>query len=147
MMNERLSVSKQIAHIGIAVRSIREVLPFYTEVLGLQVVRQETMEEEGVLVAFLPIGECFLELMEPLDKHSPVFNYIEKHGEGLHHVSLEVEQLHQQIKIWERSNVPLLTNYPRKGAWGKHVAFIHPVAAHGVLFEFCERQANRDGHV
>ncbi|NBJ70220.1 MULTISPECIES: methylmalonyl-CoA epimerase [Clostridia] len=146
-MNGRLSVSKQIAHIGIAVRSIGEVLPFYKEVLGLQVVRQEIMEEEGVLVAFLPIGECFLELMEPLDEHSPVFNYIEKHGGGIHHVAIEVDQLHHHIKIWERSNVPLLNNYPKKGAWGKRVAFIHPVAAHGVLFEFCERQANRNGHV
>lgn len=140
-MNQRLSATKQIAHIGIAVRSIDEVLPFYKEVLGLQVVRQEIIEEEGVLVAFLPIGECFLELIEPLDVDSPMCHHIEKHGEGIHHIALEVEQLHHHIHVWQQSNIPLLPNYPRKGAGGKDVAFIHPAATHGILFEFCERQA------
>ncbi|WP_077703603.1 methylmalonyl-CoA epimerase [Virgibacillus dokdonensis] len=146
-MSEYLSKPKQIAHIGIAVRSINNVLPFYTQILGLQVTRRELLERELVSIAFLPIGESYLELMEPLSQKSTIFQFIERYGEGVHHVALGVNQLSNRIQKCKQHHIPLVDDYPRKGAWDNYVAFIHPKAANGVLFELCERRTTTKGYV
>ncbi len=90
--------SKKVDHIGIAVKSLDEALPFYTDTLGLSCIGIETVESEQVRVAFLKVGDVKLELLEPLSEHSPIASFIEKRGEGIHHVALGVDHIEQRIE-------------------------------------------------
>jgi methylmalonyl-CoA epimerase len=129
----------KIDHVAIAVESIEEALPYYRDVLGLEFRGEETVEEQQVRVAFLGIGESAIELVEPLDETGPVARFIGKHGEGIHHIALDVESIEAVLEAHRLANLKLIDTVPRKGARGKKIAFIHPKSAHGVLIELCER--------
>ncbi|AIF43496.1 methylmalonyl-CoA epimerase [Virgibacillus sp. SK37] len=129
---------KKIAHIGIAVKSIDHALPFYTGALGLTLEGVEKVESEGVKVAFLKIGESRFELLEPLDGNSPIQGFLDKKGEGIHHIALEVDDINDRLKKYKSESIKLINDEPKKGADHSEIAFIHPKSANGVLFELCQ---------
>ena len=129
----------KIDHLGIAVRSISDSLAFYREALGLELAGSETVEDQGVKVALLPVGESRIELLEPFSEDTPVGRFIARRGEGLHHICYEVDDLASRLDDLRSRGVRLLDGYPRRGAEGKLVAFLHPASAHGVLVELVEK--------
>ena len=129
----------KIDHLGIAVRSISDSLSFYRETLGLDLAGSETVEDQGVTVALLPVGESRIELLEPLSEETPVGRFIARRGEGLHHICYEVDDLAIKIDDLRSRGIRLLDGYPRRGAEGKLVAFLHPASANGVLVELVEK--------
>jgi methylmalonyl-CoA/ethylmalonyl-CoA epimerase len=128
----------KIDHIGIAVRSIDGALGFY-RALGMELSGRETVEDQGVHVAMLPIGESRIELLEPISSDSVVARFIERRGEGLHHICYEVEDIQSKIEQLRSEGFRVLDGYPRPGAGGRLVAFLHPVSANGVLVELVEK--------
>ena len=130
----------EIDHLGIAVRSIDEALPFYASHLGLPVLSRETVEHEKVNVAMLPAGTSRIELIEPndpLDPSSTIAKFLEKRGPGLHHVAMRVPDLHATVRRLESAGVRLLGT-PRRGAGGHLYVFVHPASAGGVLWELIQ---------
>jgi methylmalonyl-CoA mutase C-terminal domain/subunit len=132
---------KKIAHIGIAVKRLEDVLPFYTEQLGLPLIGTEVVESEQVRIAFLGIGESRLELLEPLGPVSPIAKFLEKRGEGIHHIALDVDDITERLARLKENGVPLIHETPKTGAHEAQIAFLHPKAAGGVLFELCQYPA------
>jgi len=129
---------KKIDHIGIVVRSIEEALQVYEEALGLELNDVKEVPEQAVRVAFLPVGESELELVEPLTSDSGVAKFLEKRGEGLHHICFEVADIKAALQDLAAKGVRLIDEQPRQGAHGR-VAFLHPKSAHGVLIELIEK--------
>lgn len=129
----------KIDHLGIAVRSISDSLAFYRDALGLELAGTETVEDQGVHVALLAVGESRIELLEPFSEETPVGRFIARRGEGLHHICYEVDDLASKIAGLRSRGVRLLDGYPRRGAEGKLVAFLHPASANGVLVELVEK--------
>lgn len=131
-------MTKKINHIGVAVKSIEATLPFYRDVLGMPFEGTEEVAEQKVRVAFLGVGESRIELLEATSEDSPVAKFIEKNGEGVHHVAYEVDDLSRALSELERQGVRLIDQKPRNGAHGTSIAFLHPKATTGVLTELCE---------
>lgn len=129
---------KKIAHIGIAVNSIEDALPFYTNGLGVLVDSMEEVESEGVKIAFLKIGETRIELLEPLTDSSPIRAFLDKRGEGIHHIALEVDNIGERLAQLKTDGIKLINESAKDGAHNSQIAFIHPKAANGVLYELCQ---------
>jgi methylmalonyl-CoA epimerase len=127
----------RIDHLGIAVRSIDQALRFYEEQLGLKVAARETVAHEKVHVAMLPLQGSRIELLEPTEADSPVGRFLDKRGEGLHHVALQVDDLNAAVAKLRASGARLL-NEPRAGAGGHLYVFVHPASAGGVLLELIQ---------
>jgi methylmalonyl-CoA epimerase len=140
MKNDAGSI--ELDHIGIAVRSLEESLRFYTDLIGLELKASETVESERVNVAMLPAGTAVgaprIELLEPADEKSVIARFLEKHGPGLHHIALRVEDLSETAKRLESAGARLL-NEPRSGAGGHSYVFVHPSSAAGVLLELIQK--------
>ncbi|MFY9608289.1 MAG: methylmalonyl-CoA epimerase [Blastocatellia bacterium] len=136
----------KIDHLGIAVRSITDSLGFYREALGMELAGTETIEDQGVRVALLPVGESRIELLEPFSDDTPVGRFIAKRGEGLHHICYEVQDLESKIEDLKSRGLRVLDGYPRRGAEGKLVAFLHPASAGGVLVELVEKARISEEH-
>jgi len=128
---------KKINHIGIAVHKIQDLKGVF-EMLGAKIEGEEVVEEQGVKVAFIPIGEVRVELLEPTSSNSPVAKFLEKRGEGFHHVAFEVDDLEKILEELKSKGVKLVDEKPRKGAHGTKIAFIHPKATGGILIELCQ---------
>ncbi len=131
---------KKIDHIGIAVRSLDEALPFYTEILKLPLLGVEEVESEKLKIAFLKAGETKLELLEPTNEDSAVAKFIEKRGEGLHHVALGVDSIQDRINEIKEKGIRMIQDVPKTGAGGAEVAFMHPKSTGSVLYELCEKK-------
>lgn len=129
---------KRIDHIAIVVRSIEEALQVYEGALGLELTDVKEVPEQAVRVAFLPVGESKIELVEPLTTDGGVARFLEKRGEGLHHICLEVDDIEAALQDLAAKGVRLIDEQPRQGAHGR-VAFLHPKSAHGVLIELIEK--------
>jgi methylmalonyl-CoA/ethylmalonyl-CoA epimerase len=129
---------KGIDHVGIAVKSIEEAKKFWVDTLGLTYLRTEEVPDQKVRVAILAAGETMIELLEPTTPDSPVQKFIDKRGEGLHHMTFETDNIAERLKSLKRSNVGLIDEEPRIGAGGACIAFVHPKSAHGVLIELCQ---------
>jgi LAO/AO transport system kinase len=127
----------EIDHLGIAVRSLDDALPFYTSHLGLPILSRETVEHEKVNVAMLPAGSSRIELLEPLDPSSTIAKFLEKRGPGLHHIAMRVPDLHATARRLESAGVRLLGT-PRRGAGGHLYVFVHPAGTGGVLLELIQ---------
>jgi methylmalonyl-CoA/ethylmalonyl-CoA epimerase len=125
-------------HIGIAVKSIEERLKIWRDVLGFRVETMEDVPDQKVRVAMLDAGTVTIELLEPLDSESPIYRFIEKRGEGLHHLSFSVENIEKSIEELKAKNFRLIDEVPRKGAHGSKIAFIHPSSTGYVLIELCQ---------
>jgi len=131
------SNASKIDHLGIAVRSLDRALEFYRDQLGLDVSLRETVEHEKVHVAMLPLGEPRIELLEPVEADSLIGKFIEKRGEGLHHIAIRVPDLAASVEKLKASGARLL-NEPRAGAGGHLYVFVHPSSTGGVLLEFIQ---------
>ncbi|RLD34803.1 MAG: methylmalonyl-CoA epimerase [Bacteroidetes bacterium] len=127
-----------IEHIGIAVKSLDEAIPFYEKMLGTKCYAIEEVTDQKVKTAFLRIGQTKIELLESTDPEGPVGKHIEKRGEGIHHIAYSVEDIESHLKDAEESGIRLIDLQPRKGAEGLDIAFLHPKSTFGVLTEFCE---------
>jgi len=127
-----------INHIGVAVKSIGEQTAFYRDVLGLEYEGEETVADQKVRVAFFRCAGVRIELLEATGPDSPVARFIEKRGEGLHHVAFTVEDLPARIAELKREGIQMIDDRPRPGAHGMAIAFIHPKSSRGVLTELCE---------
>lgn len=131
-------LAKKLNHIGIAVQSIERSLPFYRDLLGMAFEGTEEVAEQKVRVAFLTVGESRIELLEPTADDSPVAKFLEKNGEGIHHLAYEVEDLASILKDLRAKSVRLIDEVPRRGAHGTLIAFLHPKGSGGVLTELCQ---------
>ena len=129
---------KKISHIGIAVKNIEEARKLYEEVFGLKVGDIETSEEQKVKIAFIPIGDTRIELLEATDPQSPIAKFIESRGEGVHHIAFETDNIEAELSRFKEKGLRLIDEKPRPGAHGTKIAFIHPKSTLGVLFELCE---------
>jgi methylmalonyl-CoA epimerase len=130
---------RNIDHIGIAVSNLMESLAFWQSALGIELHGIEEVAEQKVRTAFLPVDDTEVELLEPAGLDSPVAKFIEKRGEGLHHVAIRVDNIDAALAELKAKGVQLIDEVPRKGAGGARIAFVHPKATHGVLLELCER--------
>ena len=124
----------RIHHTGIVVRSIEEVYAFYRDAMSMRLVKEAVMEDQGVKAALLDLGNSLLELLEPIDPDFGIARFLEKRGEGLHHVCLEVDDVHAALADLKSKDVELIDEEPRAGLTGE-IAFIHPKSLHGVLVE------------
>lgn len=129
----------KIDHLGIAVSSIDSRKDFWTDVLGLEFAGTETVTEQKVTTAFLPVGESEVELLESTSPDGPVAKYIEKRGEGMQHIAFRVENIEEALQELKAKGIQLIDQTPRMGAGGAKIAFLHPKATGGILVELCER--------
>ncbi|HCL79985.1 MAG TPA: methylmalonyl-CoA epimerase [Synergistaceae bacterium] len=128
-----------VDHIGIAVKSIDEALAFWQDSLGIRCTGVEDVAEQKVKTAFLPVGATEVELLEPTSEESPVAKFIEKRGEGIHHLAIRVENLEAALAEMKAKGIRLIDETPRYGAGGAKIAFVHPKSTGGVLLELSER--------
>ena len=133
----------KIEHIGIAVKDIKSANALYEKLLGVGPYKEEEVEREGVLTSFFQTGESKVELLEATRPDSAIATYIEKRGEGIHHVAFEVEDIRAEMKRLEKEGFRLLNEEPKRGADNKLVCFIHPKSANGVLVELCQAVEER----
>ncbi|NMA91499.1 MAG: methylmalonyl-CoA epimerase [Firmicutes bacterium] len=130
---------KKIDHLGVAVRDLEAALHIFRDQLGIDVDGVEEVAEQKVKVAFLPLGESKIELLQSTDPEGPVARFIERRGEGIQHIAFRVENLEESLGRLKSKGVRLIDEKPRRGAGGARVAFIHPKSTCGVLIELCER--------
>lgn len=130
---------KHIDHIGIAVKSVEQAGKFYTDGLGLKIEDVETVPDQKVKVAFIPITDSEVELLESTEPDGPVAKFIDGRGEGIQHIAFRVENIDEALEELKAKGVRLIDQKPRKGAGGAMIAFIHPKETNGVLIELCER--------
>ena len=129
----------RIEHLGIAVQSIDAVLPYFRDVLGLDVYKTEVVEDQKVKTAFLQVGEVKLELLEPTCPESTVQKFLDNGGRGIHHIAFKVEDgVADALAFCDAQGLRLIDKAPRKGAEGLNIAFIHPKTSAGTLVELCE---------
>lgn len=130
----------KIDHLGIAVKDMEAALKFYEDALGLTSTKTEVVEEQKVKVAFIPVGDTKVELLESTSPDGPVAKYIEKNGEGVQHIAFKVDNIEAALEQLKAKGVRLIDEKPRIGAGGAKIAFIHPKASFGTLIEICERK-------
>lgn len=133
---------KKIDHIGIAVKSIENALNLYKALLGLNVKGEEILEDRGLKVAFIEVGDVRLELLEPLNENSEISGFLAKKGEGIHHIAYEVENVKEMIEKAKNVGVKPLSDEPKPGAHNTRVVFLHPKTTNGVLVELVEHKNN-----
>ena len=139
-MTESGPVIGGLAHVGIAVRSLEEAIPRWTESLGFRHVDTITLDSMGLRIAFLEAGGVEIELLEPARSDSAVSKFLEKRGEGIHHLSFRVSDIEAAIERASAAGFELIDRTPREGSHGTRIAFLHPRSLGGVLVEFCERR-------
>ena len=130
---------KHIEHIGIAVKSLESAIAFYESTLGLKCYAIEEVQDQKVRTAFFKVGQTKVELLESTDPEGPIGKFIEKKGEGVHHMAFATEGLQENLDELSQNGIRLIDKNPRKGAEGLNIAFLHPKSTHGVLTELCEQ--------
>lgn len=133
-----MSQTSKINHLGVAVSSLNEALQFWRDGLGLELHEVEIVEDQGVRVAMLPIGESRIELLEATGAETPVGKFIAKRGPGIHHLCVQVEDIHAKLAELKARGIRLIDEAPRLGAGGMLVAFVHPASTGGVLLELTQ---------
>lgn len=128
-----------IEHIGIAVKSLEESIPYYEKVLGLDCYAIEEVKDQKVKTAFFRVGQTKIELLESTDPEGPIGKFIEKKGEGIHHMAFAMDDVASALNDAEENGIRLIDKQPRKGAEGLSIGFLHPKSTHGVLTEFCSK--------
>ena len=128
-----------IEHLGIAVKSLEESIPYYESLLGTKCYNVEEVKDQRVKTAFFMVGETKIELLESTDPEGPVGKFLEKKGEGIHHIAFAVENASEALAEAEAGGLALIDKVARKGAEGMNIGFLHPKSTHGVLIEFCSR--------
>ncbi|NLY36815.1 MAG: methylmalonyl-CoA epimerase [Tissierellia bacterium] len=130
----------KLDHIGIAVKSLDDALPFWRDVLGLKEAGIEVVEEQKVRVAFLPVGDTEVELLESTDEDGPIARFIEKNGPGVQHLAFRVDDIESAIAYMLEKGMRMIDSAPRYGAGGARIAFVHPKSSQGVLVELSQRE-------
>ncbi len=130
-----------IDHLGIAVRSLDEAVKYYEQALGLKCEHREEVPSQKVSTAFFNVGGTHIELLEPTSPDSPIAKFLEKNGEGIHHIAFAVDSVQGQLQQASEAGCRLINEVPVPGAHGKQVAFLHPKSTFGVLTEFCSDSA------
>ncbi len=133
-----MGMVKSLNHIGIAVRSIDAQRPFYEDALGAEFEGIEEVPSQKVRVAFFRVGNVRLELLESTDSEGPIAKFLDKRGEGLHHLAFTVDDIQARIDQLKHSGLRMIDDKPRGGAHHMQIAFLHPKSSHGVLTELCE---------
>ena len=128
-----------IEHIGIAVKSLEESIPFYESLLGTPCYAVEEVKDQKVKTAFFLVGQTKIELLESTDPEGPIGKFIEKRGEGIHHLAFAVENADNALKEAEGKGIQLIDKQSRKGAEGMNIGFLHPKSTKGILVEFCSK--------
>ena len=128
----------KIDHIGIAVKSLAAALKVYEEAVGLKISGYDQVDDQGVRVAMLGIGESRIELLEPTGAESPIEKFMSKRGEGIHHIAIAVEDIEATLERLKAAGMRLIDSVPRRGAHNTRIAFIHPSSTHGVLLELVQ---------
>ena len=131
---------EKIEHIGIAVKSISEANKTYEKLFGYEHYKTESVDGEGVTTSFFTCGESKIELLEATRKDSPIAKFIEKKGEGVHHIAFLVKNIKSEVDRLKKEGFVVLNEEPKKGADNKWVVFLHPKSAHGVLIELCQER-------
>lgn len=128
-----------IEHIGIAVKNLDESIKYYENILGLKCYSVEEVHDQKVKTAFFLVGQTKIELLESTDPEGPIAKFIEKKGEGIHHIAFATKNLNDSLKEIESKGIQLIDKVGRKGAEGLNIAFLHPKSTGGVLTELCEK--------
>jgi len=139
-----MNAINKIEHIGIAVKNLDDAIAYYENNLGLKCYAIEEVEDQKVKTAFFMVGETKLELLEATSAESPIAKFIEKKGEGIHHIAFAVNGLDAHLRELENNGVELIDKQPRKGAEEMNIAFIHPKSTFGVLTELCEKKSRSE---
>ncbi|MGY5876971.1 MAG: methylmalonyl-CoA epimerase [Candidatus Thorarchaeota archaeon] len=129
---------KKIAHVGIAVKSLDDWIPYYRDVLGLEYLGSEELVEQNMKIAFFKIGESKIELIAPTSEDSPISKFIEKRGGGIHHLAVSVDDIEVDLSKHLELGSQLIDEKPRIGAHNTKIAFVHPKSTGGALLELCE---------
>ena len=129
---------KRIEHLGIAVANLETAIPLYEALLNTSCYKQEAVASEGVRTAFFQVGESKIELLEATNENSPIAKFLEKKGEGIHHIAFEVDDILKEMERLKMEGFTFLNDTPKKGADNKLIAFLHPKSAGGVLIEICQ---------
>ncbi len=132
----------KIEHLGIAVADLQKSIPLFEQLLNTPCYKTEVVETEGVSTAFFQLGESKVELLEPTRPDSPISKFIEKKGEGIHHIAIEVENIEAEMKRLSALGFTLLNEHPKDGADNKLICFLHPKTTNGVLIELCQEKKN-----
>ena len=130
----------KVDHIGIAVSNLDEAIKLYSDVLGLELHGTEVVEEQKVKVAFLPVGDTEVELLESTSPDGPIAKFIEAKGQGIQHIAFRVDDIEAALAEMKEKGLRLIDEKPRYGAGGARIAFLHPKSTNGVLIELCERK-------
>lgn len=133
----------KIEHIGIAVKNINESNELFANLFGEKHYKTEVVESEGVKTSFFKVGQNKIELLEATHNESPIAKFIEKKGEGIHHIAFDVNDIDQEIKRLANLGFRILNEKPKQGADNKLVAFLHPKSTNGVLIELCQERINQ----
>lgn len=128
----------KVEHIGIAVKDLSSANLLFAKLFGQNAYKQEGVESEGVMTSFFKVGETKIELLEATKEDSPIAKFIEKRGEGIHHIAYEVANIYEEMERLKNEGFILLNEVPKKGADNKLVCFLHPKTTHGVLVELCQ---------
>lgn len=129
-----------IDHIGIAVKSLEESIPYYEKLLGTKCYAIEEVADQFVITAFFLVGQTKIELLESTDPEGPIGSFIEKKGEGIHHIAFAVDNTDEALIDTKANGIALIDRRSRKGAEGMNIGFLHPKSTHGILIEFCSKQ-------
>lgn len=127
----------RIEHIGIAVKRLDEMIPFYEKLLGTSCYSVEEVKDQRIRTAFFLVGGTKIELLEPTDTEGPIARFIEKKGEGIHHIAFATDDADRALNEAKEMGIELIDQKSRKGAEGLNIGFLHPRSTHGVLIEFC----------
>lgn len=130
----------KVDHIGIAVKDLEASISFYRDILGLEMAGSEVVEEQKVKVAFFPVGDTEVELLESTSEDGPIAKFIEKNGEGIQHIAFKVENIEEAIEYMLSKGMKMIDEKPRYGAGGAKIAFVHPKSSNRVLVELSERK-------
>lgn len=127
---------KRIAHLGVAVKDLDAALNLFTGGLPLELTHTE--DYQGMKIGFIPVGDSSIELLQDVSGSSAIKKYVEKNGEGIHHIAFEVDDIHQAVEELKAKGIRLIDETPRAGAHGMHIAFMHPKGTHGILMELVQ---------
>lgn len=133
-------IPKYIEHIGIAVKDLSQAIPYYENIFGLSCYAVEEVADQKVKTAFFKVGDTKIELLESTSPDGPIAKFIEKRGEGIHHIAFAVDNLESKLHTIQQQGIQLIDEKPRKGAEGLNIAFLHPKSTFGVLTELCEHK-------
>lgn len=129
-----------IEHIGIAVKNLEEAIKLYEDILGIKCYAVEEVKEQKVRTAFFKLGDTKIELLETTEPDGPIGKFIDKHGEGIHHIAFAVSDAARALAESKSKGIQVIDEIPRRGAEGFNIAFLHPKSTHGVLIELCEKK-------